>query len=218
MTILTRLAKLLSGIANNHRILTRMQSIHCEGCDLITPNYDIINYKSAEQEGYKQLCSQCFNTEIARLYRLDDFEHVKFEPVRLADCTGKSHEFHFSTRLFGTGVALDAIELCNGHPDGYKFQVIGHPEDDLLALLGRLIEKMRRGLSVKHLDEDKFGLQIADHQIVRGRIECDADNDDRMPLLVVDGIEITWQEMGRMLMTFEGFQFKLEIRDKSEEV
>ena len=35
---------------------------------------------------------------------------------------------------------------------------------------------------------------------------------------VVDGKEITWQEMGRMLMTFEGFQFKLEIRDKSEEV
>ena len=61
-------------------------------------------------------------------------------------------------------------------------------------------------------------MQIADHQIVRGRIECDADNDDRMPLLAVDGKEITWQEMGRMLMTFEGFQFKLDIRDKSEEV
>ena len=53
---------------------------------------------------------------------------------------------------------------------------------------------------------------------MRGRIECDADNDDRMPLLAVDGKEITWQEMGRMLMTFEGFQFKLDIRDKSEEV
>ena len=113
---------------------------------------------------------------------------------------------------------MDAIELCNGLPGGYEFQVIGHPEDDLLALLGRLIEKMRRGLAVKHLDEGKFGLQIADHQIVRGRIESDVDNDDRMPLLVIDGKEIIWQEMGRMLMTFEGFQFKLEIRDSSEEV
>jgi hypothetical protein len=29
---------------------------------------------------------------------------------------------------------------------------------------------------------------------------------------------ILWEEFGRMLMTFEGFQFKLEIRDRSEEV
>ena len=41
-------------------------------------------------------------------------------------------------------------------------------------------------------------LQIADLQIVRGWIECDVDNDYRMPLLVVDGKEITWQEMGRI--------------------
>ena len=196
-----------------------MQSILCEGCGRITPSYDIVNYSSADQ-GCKPLCSQCFNTEVARSCHLDDFEHVTFEPVRLTDCTGKSHEFHFRTRLFGTGVALDAIELCNGQSEGYEFQVIGHPEDDLLALLGRLIEKMRRGLSVKHLDDDggQFGLQIADLQIVRGRIECDLDDDDRMPLLVIDGKEITWQEMGRMLMTFEGWQFKLEIRDRSEEV
>jgi hypothetical protein len=39
----------------------------------------------------------------------------------------------------------------------------------------------------------------------------------RVPLIVVDGRAITWEEFGRMLMTFEGWQFKLEIRDKSEE-
>lgn len=195
-----------------------MQSIPCEGCGQATPSYDIVNYSSVDQ-GYKQLCSQCFNTEVARLCRLDDFEHVKFEPIRLTDCTGESHEFHFRTHLFGTGVALDALELRNGQPEGYEFQVIGDPGDDLLALLGRLIEKMRRGLAVKHLcDEGRFGLQIADHQIVRGRIDCDPGNYDRMPLLIIDGREVTWEEMGRMLMTFEGWQFKLEIRDKSQEV
>jgi hypothetical protein len=39
-----------------------------------------------------------------------------------------------------------------------------------------------------------------------------------VPLVVVDGREITWEEFGRMLMTFEGWQFKLEIRDISEEL
>jgi hypothetical protein len=39
-----------------------------------------------------------------------------------------------------------------------------------------------------------------------------------VPLLVIDGREVSWDEMGRMLMSFEGWQFRLEIRDRSEEV
>ncbi len=34
-------------------------------------------------------------------------------------------------------------------------------------------------------------------------------------MLVIDGRDVSWEEFGRMLMTFEGFQFKLEIVDKS---
>jgi len=61
-------------------------------------------------------------------------------------------------------------------------------------------------------------LQIADHQVVRGMIQWDDARDGRVPLLIVDGREITWEEFGRMLMSFEGWQFKLEIRDQSEEL
>lgn len=84
-------------------------------------------------------------------------------------------------------------------------------------LLGRLIEKMRRALSIKHLSNGELGLQIADHQVVRGMIGWDEDQDGHVPLLTIDGREITWREFGRMLMTFEGWQYKLEIRDKSAE-
>jgi len=45
--------------------------------------------------------------------------------------------------LFAAGVALDGFELRDGHPAGYQFQMIGDLEEDLLVLLGRLIEKMR---------------------------------------------------------------------------
>jgi hypothetical protein len=45
------------------------------------------------------------------------------------------------------------------------------PKHDLLVLLDRLIEKMRRALSLKHLTDDQHGPQIADHQVVRGRME-----------------------------------------------
>ena len=51
--------------------------------------------------------------------------------------------------------------------------MIGDPEGDSFALLGRLVEKIRRTLSVKHISDDyRHGLQIAD-QMVRGRIEGD---------------------------------------------
>jgi hypothetical protein len=191
--------------------------IHCARCGQITPSYEIVHYGSMGQ-GYKEVCYQCLNKEMAEAVGLEGFENVKFEPVGLTDCTGEMHEFHFLTNLFGLGVAIDAFELRNGDPAGYRFQIIGDPDEDLLVLLGRLIQRMRRALSIKHLTDGKYGLQIADDRVVRAKIEADIEQNDRVPLLIIDGKEITWDEFGRMLMTFEGFQFKLEVADKSEEL
>ncbi|MBI3054588.1 MAG: hypothetical protein HYY77_11200 [Betaproteobacteria bacterium] len=80
-----------------------------------------------------------------------------------------------------------------------------------------LVERMRRSLSVKHLVQSEHGLQIAG-QTVRARIESDQTTDERMPLLVIDGRDVSWEEFGRMLMTFEGWQFRLEIGDRSDEI
>lgn len=194
-----------------------MRKIKCEGCGHQTPSFEIVDYGSMEK-GYRQLCRRCFNTEAATAAGLDDFEHVDFEPVRLTDSAGKPHEFHFRTLMFGVGVALDAFELRDGNPAGYQFQVIAEPEEDLLALLGRLIEKMRRALAVKHIDDGEHGLQITAPMVVRGLIDWDSEQGGSTPLLVIDGREILWEEFGRIIAGFEGFQFKLEFRDKSEEV
>ena len=210
------------------------QKTRCDTCGKEVPGYDVVNYGSIEN-GYRRLCGQCFNTHVAHLAGLHGFEHINLEPVRLIDCSGEAHDFHFRTHLFGPGVALDAFELHDGSPAGYQFQIIGDPEEDLLALLGRLIARMRRALSVKHVRQNgASGLQIADHRLggrldgwldgrpgglVRGRIEWDdARDDDRVPLLVIDGQEISWEQFGRMMMSFEGWQFRLEIRDKSEDL
>jgi hypothetical protein len=63
-----------------------------------------------------------------------------------------------------------------------------------------------------------YGLQVADDWVVRGKIEWDDAHDDRVPLLIIDGREITLNELGRMFMSFEGWQFKLTVADKSEEL
>ena len=198
------------------KIPKAMQQVHCEECGEITPSYDTVSYGSIER-GYRQLCGRCFNAEMAKLSGLEDFDNFRLEPIGITDCADETHQFHFRTRLFGSGVALDAFELREGNAAGYKFQMVGDPEDDLFTLLGRLIQKIRRTLSIKHLEDDGKGLHIAD-ETVRGRIEWDEVQDGRVPLIVVDGREISWEDFGRMLMTFEGWQFKLEIRDPSDEV
>jgi hypothetical protein len=208
---------LLSSLNMDTDQSTLPHKTHCDVCGQSTSSYDIVHYGSIER-GYRRLCSRCFNTQMAKAAGIEGFEHVKFEPVGLTDCLGEFHEFHFRAHLFGTGVAIDAFELRNEDPAGYCFQIIGEPEVDLLVLLGRLVEKMRRALSIKHLKDGNYGLQISDGGIVRGRIEWDEALDDQLPLLVIDGRDIDWDRFGRMLMSHEGAQFKLIIVDKSEEL
>ena len=131
---------------------------------------------------------------------------------------GVEHEFRFRTRLFGPGMAIDAFELRDGCPAGYRFQVIGEPDDDPLELLGKLIGKMRRALALTHLEDTDHGPQVNDRLILRGTVDSDPDEDHRVPMVVIDGREISWDELGRMVAAFEGWQFKLEFRDRSDEV
>jgi hypothetical protein len=169
------------------------------------------------EAGYRDLCSRCFNREVAELGGLN-FEHVAFERVEMRDAVGGSHRFHFRVHHLGDQVSLEAFELKEGAPGGYQFQILGEAEADLFGLMGQLIERMRRSLVQQHLEKDEqFGLVIKD-SLVRGRIDFDSNEDGRVPLLVIDGQEVSWEKFGRIVMGFEGWQFKFEIRDKSEEV
>jgi len=49
---------------------------------------------------------------------------------------------------------------------------------------------------------------------VRGMVESDRVYGGLTPLLIIDVREVTWDEFGRMLMSFEGWQFKLNLGDK----
>lgn len=187
----------------------------CEACGTVVPAYDMVSYGSMDR-GYRDLCTRCFNIEVANVLGLERFEHIKLQPVVMSDCVGEKHEFHFQIRLLGHAMALEAFELKAGMPGGYQFQILGEPENDPLSLLANLVERMRRSLSVRYLLSDAHGTNIAE-QAVCGRIEWDASADSRVPQLVIDGREVSWAEFGRMLMSFEGWQFRLSIHDRSDE-
>lgn len=150
-----------------------------------------------------------------------DYEDVEFEPIIIKDFDGKDHKFHFTVRLLGDRVAMDAFEIKNGHPGGYEFSIFGDIEDELFGLFGKLFERLRPALSRKHIykEETTQSWQITNDDVVRGQLHCDLDSsDERLPLIVIDGKEISWNQFGQMLMTYEGFNFKLEIFDRSEDM
>jgi hypothetical protein len=192
-----------------------VQNERCEDCGRHMPAYEMIHLTLSETQS-RRVCTRCFNTRIAGV----DFEHPNFEPVMLKDASGMSHEFHFTTRHGGAHLAVEAFEVEDGHPAGYQFQVLGDPEEEPLAIFLQLFERMRRALARRHIENGDLGSQIAksgEGWVLRGQIDWDEDEDGRVPRLVVDGNSYTWDEIGRMLMAFEGFQVKMEVHDKSEE-
>lgn len=188
----------------------------CDACGATVPHYDVVSYGSIE-EGYQELCTRCLNTEVAGALGLERFENVKLQPIAMTDYAGERREFHFRMRLHEAIVVLDAFELRNSAPGGYQFQIVGTPDDEPLVLLSRLIERMRRSLSARHLVHDEKGTRIANRRVC-GRVDWDDSRAGRVPLLVIDGREVAWDEMGRMLMAFEGCQFRLDIVDPAEDI
>lgn len=161
------------------------------------------------------LCTACFNIRIAQLVGVVDFENIRLAPVKMIDYDGKIHVFHFQIRLLGREIALNAFELCRRRPDGYRFRLIGNCSDDLFVLLGHLIERIRRALHVKHIDFP--GGQII-NRTLRGRIEQGESQLERLPVVVIDGKELSWDNFGLMLRSMAGRQFRLDIADLSEEL
>ena len=86
------------------------------------------------------------------------------------------------------------------------------------SCIERLLGKIRRALVREHILVDKQGWRhICDEMMVHGRFEWDENMDGAVPLLAIDGRAVTWEEFGRLLTSFEGWQFKLEIYESSDE-
>jgi hypothetical protein len=184
----------------------------CDACGDLIRAYDgvSVGYK----EGTKLLCSRCYNDSVAEYMGLD-YEHVAFDPLTVRDIDGVSHTFQFRTHIFGDQLSLDALEV--GPEEGYELSVIADAEQDLFVTFQKLFERIRRELGRRHIEPDGNGYRITRDNVVRGRITDDPSSFVQMPLLIIDGTSVTWEELGRMVAPNVGFCFKLEIFDRSEE-
>jgi len=191
----------------------------CERCTKVLVGHDTVQCTFEDET--QQLCTQCFNAEIAKRSGMDDFDNSQLEPISIKGADGLIHEFQFQTRLLGGILSLEAFEMKDGSPTGYQFQLIAEPEEERFAQLARMVQRIRGTLAIQFLEDSRLGLQIKDKE-VQGRIEMDSSEDaelfgKRVPKMVIDGKDVSWEEFGRMLMSFEGWQFKLQMVDPSDD-
>ena len=147
-----------------------------------------------------------------------NFQNISLSPITLKDTDNIEHTFSFQTRLLGYQVIIEAKEHLDDDKQGYEFSVIGNIDDDLFDVFKILFERIRRALSQKHIEPcDLIDNRITNQDTVRAYITCNSEGDRERPMLVIDGKEIQWHEFGEMLSVYEGFNFKLEIFDKTEE-
>ena len=191
----------------------------CTSCGKSTPSYDTICLST--ENHLQTLCMRCYNKIVSEAMG-EDYHHMDFEPVVLKDSEDKEHKFHFSHKLLGHIQTIESFELVNDRQGGYEFSVIGDPDEDLFELFTKLYEKMKRVLCKKHISWSKEtdSWVISEEDIVRGQITCEYDSSDfdRTPMVIIDGKDISWDDFGQALMSYEGFNFKMQIFDRSEEM
>lgn len=193
-----------------------VETERCEECEASIGWREGVHLGSGDGGKSRHLCARCANLALAEMVGLD-FDHPDFTPMTLEDAGGLRHHFKFVTHLVPSGITITAVE--EDKESGYEFQVHGEFDDDTMALFRELLDRMRRDLARRHLDQGEGGSWgIGDDGVVRARIDSNPESEDRVPLLVIDGRPVSWMELGEMLMTFEGWQFKLEIYDLSEEI
>jgi len=188
----------------------------CNDCGSQIGFMEGVNLEVPGQAG-RLLCLECFNAFMSREMKLD-FEHPRFHSVEITDSAGTSHRFEIRTMLDGDVVSVRAAEPRDDGTHGYEAEVLGDPTDDPMLLFKCLYERLRRELGWKHLVETDRGLQLGDGDIVRARVAWDEAQGGRVPLLVIDGREVTWEELGQMVMRYEGWNLRLEFLEQSDEL
>jgi hypothetical protein len=184
----------------------------CAVCGAKYWGYEGVHYGSEGDH-----CLPCFNRKAARQMGVA-FDQADLQPVTVKDADGQPHTFHVQSRLAPTGHVVEAFEVEDRRPRGYRFAVLGDFEADAVSLFALVYEKIRTALSRKQVRRCAFGWQLELDRLVTGRIEHDPESDLRLPIVTIDGREFRWEQLGHMLMTFEGFNLELCVRDSIDVV
>lgn len=164
----------------------------------------------------ERLCLNCYNLMMTDMLGVEAISYPS--GVTIQDGEGKPHHFRIRKTLDPIGVIMEAEELVNG---GYQFTAHDELDVDQGQLFLELVVKAERGMAEIYLHKGEFPNGQHYHSLINDRFVGRIDSDlsvDQMLLVVIDGQSYRWDEVGKMLMHYEGFQVKLEMIDRFEEI
>lgn len=182
-----------------------MNMIKCESCGINEAKI----YLTGETSG--NMCKDCYNALMSK--KLDVEVEQLIESFTIEDDEGTSRTFQVEMRIYPIGIYLEARE---NKDLGYLFAIHGELHENQRDLLKKLVEKVKNGIQEKQIETGTFQngqvFRSIIHDNIVGRLEFD-ETSDGQPLVIIDGNPYTWEEVGSMLMAYEGFQIKLEMHD-----
>lgn len=125
------------------------------------------------------------------------------------DHAGRTRRFLFTCHQGPLGFTVRAQEQ-GAQGTGYEFAA--YSETSPYHALGRLRQKMYRGLATRHITRSLHGYRML-HDTLSGRIASDGNGG---VLVVVDGIPLSIDDFARILVSHEGWSFDLKIIDSLE--
>ena len=190
----------------------------CQYCSKDLKEHRMISLTFNAGEQPISICNNCFNEYMADKLVINDYDEFAKE-VTFFDCDKNKHVFQIKKRVMPAGILWEAIEFLEEEKIGYTFKVHQEFEDNPIKALEELHKRIEKGLSRKFIKKEfSFGKEfsILKDDIAKGRIEWDENFDGSMPKLIIDGEEYSLVELGKILMTYEGWDFKLEISDPTD--
>ena len=186
--------------------------MRCGRCDRDVPEYDLGVLEI--ETGPIEICSHCFCREAVMRMGLD-FDPPVPRPITFNDAAGRERTFYCRLVVLPSGLMFEAFEIRDDEREGYEFAVEGDFDRDPMDLYSELLDRIRRGVGRRHFVDGRLADDV---MVVRGRFSWDNETNGEFPCVVVDGEEMSWGDLGRALEQFEGWQFRLEIKDETEDL
>ncbi|WP_143216189.1 DUF7713 domain-containing protein [Ferroacidibacillus organovorans] len=144
---------------------------------------------------------------------------MPFDLISIVDSSGIEHRFNVVRQVVPKWIILKAQEITPDESSGYQFAARGNHKADIYSIFNKLMKKLEREVNARYITEHTFqgfAQNVIRGDVVKGRLEFDPHSQEE-PLVVVDGKSYDWNEFGRILRQFEGFQFKLKMSDLTDD-
>lgn len=168
--------------------------------------------------GDERLCDRCLNERISVQTGWPKLPDPP-GPEEVVAGDGRRTSFRYRLTWAPSGVLGAEAEQVGAEPgDGYRYQVLGKHDEDPAVVLARLRSKVRDEVGRAYLEpaDTAPGWHVADLDVA-GRVTWSGDASVFEPSVVIDGRPFDWSAFGRMVATFEGWEFSVRFSDGSDE-